>query len=49
LIPLQLAFAYQHQPHLLDDAEGFRKVTGLRAADNAVVLGVVRPRRGLAE
>ena len=37
LIPLQLAFAYQHQPHLLDDAEGFRKVTGLRAADNAVV------------
>jgi hypothetical protein len=41
-IAFQLVFAYEHQPHLLNDAESFRKVTGLRAADNTEVLDVVR-------
>jgi hypothetical protein len=41
-LALRLVFAYQHQPHLLDDAESFRKVTGLSASGNAETLGMVR-------
>jgi hypothetical protein len=41
-LALRLVFAYQHQPHLLDDAERFRKVPGRGAAANAEILGMVR-------
>jgi hypothetical protein len=41
-LALRLVFAYQHQPHLLDDVECLRKVTGLSAGRNAELLSIVR-------
>jgi hypothetical protein len=38
----RLAFAQQHHPYLLDDLKGFRKMTGLCAADDAETLSMVR-------
>ena len=41
-LAFRLVFAYQHQPHLLNDAESFGEVTGLSVADNAETLSMVR-------